>query len=149
MRFSSILRLAAAARDEGQDGEQQGTDQDDVERKERRISPARHAQNKQERRHAPNRPSRAAAVARRAPIEERNEHQQQAGRAEEENRNRFILDPEDLAARNHLERLEHEDEVPLRTDVLVGRSKEVRLLAELPREKSRQRGQDSEREDPA
>src|SRR6476619_3318906 len=48
-RSSSILRFAAAARDERQERKKQGADQDNVEGKERRVSPARHSENKQER----------------------------------------------------------------------------------------------------
>src|SRR5437660_356632 len=85
-RLSSIL--LPSARDEGEERQQNGADEDDVEGKQRRVTPARHADHEQERRRAADRPSCASSLARRTAIEQRNEHQEQTGRAEKENGNR-------------------------------------------------------------
>src|ERR1051326_1780207 len=89
----------------------------------------------------------APAVARRL-VEERNEQPEQSARAEDEHADDLAVVAEDFR-RDELERLEHEEEVPLRLDA-GGRGRErVGLLAQLPREERGERGQSTDGENPA
>src|SRR5204863_9093394 len=81
-------------------------------------------------------------------VKKRHDKQEQTAYGEPENAQDLAVERKNFR-RNQLQRLEHEQEVPLRPDPGRGGCKRIGLLAQLPRKNRRKSGEHAYRQDPS